>query len=649
MTNVTSDMAPFGAGPPKPIPTLRVGITGHRPRPAVFPTANFEFVRRRLSTVFATIGTDLSEAAAAQSDLYADAPPRVRLVSALAEGADQLAVEAMPRDWTLDAILPLPEEAYLDDFRRSAVDGETDVRETFLKHLGRAGTVLALPDDAGARPRDRAYARLGGFLLRQIDLLVAVWNGRPEAGRGGTAEVVRTALDAGIPVVWIRSDVDRDPRMIVHVDDDGEILAPDADCLKGTLREAIEGIVGLPQRGGGRDEDEHGITAVDRLGRFFGETWPSWTIYGAYALFERLLARRLPFPIVRGERQSDYSGRWRPLSERGPIPDPLDGRTEAILLPRFAWADALAVNCSHHYRSIYFLSYVLAAVAVLIAVLGSIHAARPDVAHSDGGGLLFAALELLTIGFILAIVVSGRRMRWKERWMEYRTLAELLQNVRFLAFLGEHGRAHRLSRSETAPTPWCLWYLRATMREIGLPNATLDGAYQRRTLVAVDEHVLSDQDEWHRRNATVLHRMDAFLRWAGITCFASTLIYLALLATLTFVEINHLFGVDSGHQGVLAHLRGWLETYELCAGALLPAAGAAFAGIRETGDFRKVAEHSAKTAAALRDLHDEIDQAKRTLTLDESGDTLLSTARVLSEDLAAWQSVYGHKRLELPA
>jgi hypothetical protein len=127
---------------------------------------------------------------------------------------------------------------------------------------------------------------------------------------------------------------------------------------------------------------------------------------------------------------------------------------------------------------------------------------------------------------------------------------------------------------------------------------------------------------------------------------ATLFLYLCLCAVyaidLPFFS-ERLFGYD---------LRAYLPSLEdivIAIAAFLPALGAALAGIRETGDFGKVAERSAKTATALKELHQEVARAKRELALDETGDVLLSTAQVLTEDLAAWQSVYGHKRLELPA
>jgi hypothetical protein len=231
--------------------------------------------------------------------------------------------------------------------------------------------------------------------------------------------------------------------------------------------------------------------------------------------------------------------------------------------------------------------------------------------------------------------------------MEYRALAELLVSARFLAYLGEHGRAHRVGGLGLAANDWVLWYLRATIREIGLPSARLDGTYQRAVLGALDKHVVSPQREWHQRNALALHRMYGVLHWIGDSCFKLTVAVLTVFFALYLFQMS--WGVLVGHAfaELVASWLLWGANPLTFLAALLPALGAAVAGIRETGDFDKVAERSEKTAASLEKFSEAIRDARQSLTLDDTGDMLLATAQILTEDLAAWQSVYGHKRLEL--
>jgi sensor histidine kinase regulating citrate/malate metabolism len=132
------------------------------------------------------------------------------------------------------------------------------------------------------------------------------------------------------------------------------------------------------------------------------------------------------------------------------------------------------------------------------------------------------------------------------------------------------------------------------------------------------------------------------LHWLGDACFIFT------VALLVGFLVAWFLAEPLDHQ----ELSAWLEAHAnllTFLAAFLPALGAALAGIRETGDFDKVAERSRKTAAVLSNLSHAIADAQQSLTLDKTGDMLLAAAQVLTEDLAAWQAVYGHKRLELPA
>src|SRR5580704_6749961 len=78
--------------PPKPRLTLRVGVTGHRPKPSKFPPASVQWVKKRLGEVFAGIDAALAVFSDKNRDFYSRDLPVVRLVSGMAEGVDQIAV-----------------------------------------------------------------------------------------------------------------------------------------------------------------------------------------------------------------------------------------------------------------------------------------------------------------------------------------------------------------------------------------------------------------------------------------------------------------------------------------------------------------------------------------------------------------------------
>lgn len=58
-----------------------------------------------------------------------------------------------------------------------------------------------MPYDADHR---QAYEAANGELLKRADRFVAVWDGTPPSGTGGTADTVEQARTAGLPVdvVW---------------------------------------------------------------------------------------------------------------------------------------------------------------------------------------------------------------------------------------------------------------------------------------------------------------------------------------------------------------------------------------------------------------------------------------------------------------
>ena len=120
----------------------------------------------------------------------------LQLISPLAEGADRVVAKRilLSSNATLVALLPFPAEDYLEDFLTPE-----SVRE-FRDQLDRANRVIELP---GHLNREEAYVALGKTLLNQSDVLIAVWDGKPANGRGGTAEIVQEVRERGMPLAWI--------------------------------------------------------------------------------------------------------------------------------------------------------------------------------------------------------------------------------------------------------------------------------------------------------------------------------------------------------------------------------------------------------------------------------------------------------------
>jgi hypothetical protein len=106
--------------------------------------------------------------------------------------------------------LPLPFEAYVEDFGdSSALDREASVSE-FYELLGRAERYFELPlefgtrvelaqaTETGANGRAQQYALAGAYVVQRCHELIAVWDGDVHEGEGGTAQVVGWRMH-GVP------------------------------------------------------------------------------------------------------------------------------------------------------------------------------------------------------------------------------------------------------------------------------------------------------------------------------------------------------------------------------------------------------------------------------------------------------------------
>jgi hypothetical protein len=631
--------------PPKPRLTLRVGITGHRPNK--LGNNAVERVERQLALVFKEIDNAAKNILDANKAVYAGEPPVIRLTCGFAEGADLMAVKARPPHWQVEAVLPFPRHEFVKDFLESASGDGRDVSGAFHEGLKRATTVTELPEP---RPNDRgrSYADAGGYLLRQVDVLIAVWDGLPPKP-GGTGALARQAFDGGIPVVWIATHEDRVPRLVTGFGENGAPDAPDVDCTDGRLEAELRPIFSAPApRPGNEDPRETSRAGLDR---YLAERWRHNTYWVAFDQLKRLATKQWPRWRIHTEHPDNRTHEWKGFFDDAPAVANLRKRLESVLLPRFIWADELAVHFSHRYRSVYVLAYLLSAVAVMVALVGVFFDHSADTLWTK---VVFVGIELVVIGTILGMVIVGRYWRWHERWLHYRTLAENLRHARFLAFVSEFGRIHAASADPEDREPsWVLWYIRATLREIGLPTAVLNGTYQWKVLNATLIHEIEGQLAWHKANIKSSHRIDHGLHLFGNGCFLLSFILLVIFLAMYGVELAWHGPVPNDiakASTVLGTLLVWLKPIVTFAAAGLPALGAALAGIRVQGDFEGSRERSDHMEEILDNRAKEFRKAEsEPLTLDDTAQMLIRTAQDMSEDVAAWQELYGRKRLTLPA
>lgn len=180
-------------------PWVRIGVTGHR---------HIADVDR------ARAGVDRALDRVQRLASHPSRPvPAFEVVSPLAEGADRLVVrQALERPGTrLIVPLPFAKDDYVTDF----LEGPS--RSEFEDLLARAGEVVTMP---AAPSRAAGYAAAGRYVVDRCDVLLALWDGRPTQGHGGTAEIVAHAVEKGKLVLWIETS--RHPGSVAAGDNESD-------------------------------------------------------------------------------------------------------------------------------------------------------------------------------------------------------------------------------------------------------------------------------------------------------------------------------------------------------------------------------------------------------------------------------------------
>ncbi|MFD7548666.1 hypothetical protein ACFV0R_11860 [Streptomyces sp. NPDC059578] len=147
---------------------MRLGITGHRGLPSE--------VEAQVRALLAKVVT------------YYDAAELV-VVSCIADGPDTwFTLAVLEHGGQLEVVLPA------EEYRADLPDWHHDTYDELLR---RAASVHRTGLDASG---SRAHMAGSELLVDQVDRLIAVWDGQPARGYGGSADVVAYAREKGVPV-----------------------------------------------------------------------------------------------------------------------------------------------------------------------------------------------------------------------------------------------------------------------------------------------------------------------------------------------------------------------------------------------------------------------------------------------------------------
>jgi hypothetical protein len=364
---------------------LSVGLTAHRDlRPEQEPQLRAQ-VRRFFEQLHAA---------------FPDLP--LRLISALADGGDQLvAEEALALGVELVVPLPMAQAEYERDFPTPA----SLARFRELLQRARVRELPLAPGNTEAaihergEARNRQYAQLGMFVSSHCQVLLALWDGLPSEATGGTAQVIEFHLRNQMPGFSVAEAA---PNLLADDESDLVFHIPCARSIAASEEDAP--LPGARTRWLTVEAEHDGAAPVPLHYRH---------VFGQMQSFNRDLRKYATRIDATGASLLDQASPPPPAAARE-----VDGFFRA--------ADWLAVHFRRRVRLSLLCTHALAGLMGLCFILFSdIHANR---------WYLAAFLGLFGIG--VAVKLVGREREWQRKYLDYRGLAEGLRVQLFWRLAG---------------------------------------------------------------------------------------------------------------------------------------------------------------------------------------------------------------------
>jgi len=606
---------------PHPPLAFRLGVTGTR---SLDPGAMAR-LRPEVAQILGLIARELAqladdpEAQRVYERAGPGAPPvKLRLVSPLAEGSDRLvAEEALEAGYALYAPLPFPRGEYEKDFPDSV--------DAFRALLGRAETLEL--DGARGDLESESYQEVGRFVVRNCDLLIAIWDGERERGPGGSAEIIRFAARTGLPVWWIDANGANPPRLI----------ETPAHLRRPELAPAGEEAATILTQYLGRTIRSPLLSDPARAGMFG---------FAAHHLSRLLAYDASPLFAYLNEKPLSACFLWRSYAWMMDVAAPRPG-DEALSLaatanrPENWWvqyyepADQFSIGYGERYRSSYVLIAILAFLALAAAALDGLLPERLEC--------FVGIFEICALAGIAVLVLANHMHRWHERWISYRLLAELCRKQYMLSSIGQTLPGYEVSRiSLDAAEPreedgareklpreaWVAWYFAAALR--AAPFLTGSMAVEKPQALELAQSLISQQNGYHsaRRNRdnAASRRIERF----GEICFSLTVV-------LVCVKVVSLF---AGHSTTLV----WSAMLAAC----FTAASGAFVGIKAYSEFSLLVQQSTHMLRTLKEARTELGaiDIDKPLASRDLGRAMFGFATAMMHDVSGWAQLFRIKTLE---
>lgn len=504
---------------------VNVGVTGHR---------NIEISMQNhlchvIKHILLTIRTEVESVYQSKSTFFESIGggdvPKMRMVSSLAEGADRIAVEeAVSLGYELQVPLPLGQLRYEQTFD----GGRASILE-FRRLLSKATAVTSL--EFTKQESSSAYEDASRLMLYHSDVLIAVWNGKPNKYIAGTYPTMREAKRLHVPIICISSE---NPETIAFIQESryrtdweqalrehiSRIMLP-AD----NVSNMSAGFVGIPfpprvKKEQIRNYYDLNIIIEQCLQKGMKHASITEDIlnhpYGANT--ERVLQQKARAQKLWGEEKKLYSGLSRAYSVA--------------------------------FRNSVLLRFSVPLVA-LILLLGAL--------NTDGvlESVLYA-LQICMLIFVIWLVKREKSTYTNRCFYGYRVMAERIRISTFLTNIG-YCNVNRSSSSymESKFLSESMWYYRILLRYRGLQNLILDDSEIKAWLHWLQKDFLCSQLHYHHKRKEKCFELQRKLGKLAVFSFYAGLLFTVVRACVDMLD----FASYLGYAGALALFLPSLATF----------------------------------------------------------------------------------------
>lgn len=630
----------------KVTPAFRVGVTGQ-----IDLGPDHQDIRDEVAAALATVRAETEKAAASHAgrEVYrSPTSPLLRLLSPLAPGADRLvAQEGLAAGFQLETAFPFEQDEYEQTFHVDDPDETAASIAEFRALLSEAGKrVVVLDGDRNDDFRKQSYGAVGRLVVRNCDLLIAIWSEvREPAGAGGTSDTLAYALRAGVPVWWINVDRSKPSRLLCDPVDLAVAGAAQEPSRSNDYLEAIVAAVIHPpkhlhphstlwQRSMNWLRARCGV-ATDPLGTYLNEPAQGnrkvWNIHPA----------TIGALKTRGRR-------WSAGAEKQGVLKQWGSRFLGLLKSPWLLAEAfrydpnwpgqptlpsLASKYQNRYRTSYMLVFTAAAVALIAAVVGlavswpvTISIGRNVYELHEAIALWF---ELAALVLILLLIVWNELHQWHERYINYRLLRELMRQSRVLAALGSALPGNRVNLAVPEfHHSWVAWFFAATERANPIATGPLGGPGRIEAQKDRIVELVEAQVNFHRHRDRDCAGAAELLDFVGRSLFIATLVTVLARVGLSLCHVEE----------------GWTRALALLC-AILPAVSAMAFGVKAYEEFNVLADESRQMIAALNDVRRRLDRVDLTLPLASQvlANEAQVAARLMLSEVTGWAQLFRMK------